>query len=137
MLYGSGVKKKVERRRRQRKFPYERFKRVGATIQLQDTSDLLEARVFLHDLTPDGVGLFIREELRRGDLVSLAIDIDDGKQLYIKGEIAWCQPWTLETRVLRCDSYPYRAGIKFRFDDIREKNAIIEYCGRIAVRVAA
>lgn len=106
-------------------------KRVPAEVQVDATREVLESRVFLNDLSPTGVGLFINTPLDKGAEVSIVIE--QPKHLFVKGEVAWCQPYTLNTRILSEEVYAYRMGIRFIFDSPEEAETLKRYCDELFI----
>lgn len=102
------------------------FSRVSAEIQIESTKQVLDSRVFLTDLTPSGVGCFVDKALDKGTVV--AIVIEQPKHLFVKGEVIWCSPYTLETKIIATEQFRYRVGIKFLFDDAEDQEALKQYC---------
>ena len=124
MYQGYGPKKKQPTRKASRtKIP---FQRVSAEIRIDSTQEVIEGRVFLNDLSPEGVGCFINVALDKGEQVSLVIE--QPKHIYIKGEIIWCSPYARDTKILTQSQFNFRAGIQFKFDDEEEKAAVRKYC---------
>ena len=126
-MYGIGWKKpRKERRRAARRMPHQRFQRVQVVLKLGEGRRLVHGRIFLNDLTPDGVGLFIEEPLVRGQSVSHVIE--QPEHLYLKGQVAWCGLYTLTARVISVESFRYRVGIRLIFDSAEERAAVRAYC---------
>lgn len=105
------------------------LQRVTAEIQIQSTRDIIQGRVFLTDLSPTGVGLFASASLEKGELVSLVIE--QPRHLFVKGEVAWCIPYTLETKIITSETFSYRIGIKFVFETEEEADTLKKYCEEI------
>jgi hypothetical protein len=139
MYYGFGWKKN-RRKSRDRKatvagpgspkrttpISLERLLRVSAKVQNAETREVITARVFLYDLSPSGVSVFLTAPLSRGDKVFLVIE--HPRHLFIGAEIAWCGLATLNTRVISPESYGFRAYLKFDFETAKEQEAVLRYC---------
>ena len=126
MLRGFSRKPKQRRREKRAEIPFER---VTATIRLDSSRQVVEGRVFLNDLSPKGVGCFVPVSFEKGDSVSVVID--EPKHLFVKGQILWCKPYNLESKVLSNEHFPFRIGIKFQFDSDKEAEAIQTYCSEL------
>ena len=121
----------MERRAQSRKnFPYQRLQRTSAQVQIRETGDVISGRVFLNDLTPDGVGLFLTAPLQKGEEVFLVLEYP--KHLFIRGEVAWCNLYRLNTRIISPENFQYRAGIKFQFDTETDHLIVARYFEEIA-----
>ncbi|MEW6058145.1 MAG: PilZ domain-containing protein [Bdellovibrionota bacterium] len=117
------LKQPQQRKEPRKKIP---FQRVSAEILVESTKAVLEGRVFLNDLSPNGVGCFVNTSIDKGEKISLVIE--QPKHLYLKGEVMWCTPYTTETKILRQEQFQYRIGIKFHFDSPEEAQAVHAYC---------
>lgn len=124
MIRGYGPRKPKQQRKEKRKdLP---FARVSAEIQLDSTKEVAESRVFLNDLSPTGVGCFVIEPIDKGEKVSLVIE--QPKHLFVKGEIMWCTPYTLDTKIISSEQFRYRVGIRFEFESTEEAAAVKAFC---------
>lgn len=125
MMRGFGSKKPKQQRQKARKnIP---FLRVSAEIMIESSKAVADSRVFLNDLSPTGVGVFTNLAIEKGEAVSLVIE--QPRHLFVKGQIMWCAPYTLNTKVLTSqEQFRYRIGIKFVFNDDEERNALKKYC---------
>lgn len=105
------------------------FHRVSAEIQITSTRQTSEARVFLTDLAPEGVGIFLPIPLSKGDMVNLVIN--QPKHLFVKGKVTSCAPYTLNNKVISTENFSYRIGIQFVFDSPEEKANVKKYCDEL------
>jgi hypothetical protein len=128
MLRGFGPRKggKQKRKSSRKDLP---FLRVPAKLMVDKTKEVVECRVFLSDLSADGVGCFSNLSLDKGEVIALVIE--QPKNLFVKGEIAWCQPYSLDTKVISTENFKFRMGIKFLFDEPEEKRAIQNYINEL------
>ncbi len=119
-------KRAVERRARARKnFPNQRLQRTSAQIQIRETGDVITGRVFLSDLTPDGVGIFLTAPLQKGEEVFLVLEYP--KHLFIRAEVVWCNLYRRSTPIISAENFQYRAGIKFQFDTETDQLLVSRY----------
>lgn len=130
MFYGSRWKKKLfnpsrNPNRGRQNLPYQRFQRTSAQLQLAATGEVTNGRVFLHDLGEEGVSIFLTAPVKRGAEVYLVIN--QPKHLFVRGEVAWCGIYRLNTRVISAENYQYRANIRFRFETAEERELITRY----------
>lgn len=123
-MRGFGPKKasKQQRRDKRKEIP---FFRVKASIQISSTKTVAEARVMLNDLSAAGVGCFVNTAIEKGEKVALVIE--NPKHIYLSGEVVWCSPYTLSTKILSTEQFKYRVGIKFHFDTAEEQDAIKKF----------
>jgi len=110
--------------------PRGRFRRTLAQIQIQETGQIIAGRVFLHDLSPEGVGVFLSGAVARGDNVSIVIS--KPRAIYLRGTVVWCALYANKTRVLSVDNFRYRARIHFLFDSQDDRAEVAKYCESIA-----
>jgi Tfp pilus assembly protein PilZ len=101
------------------------MQKVQAEIQVDSSKEVVPAKVLLNDLSLTGVGLFTEAPLPISDYVSLVIEYP--RHLYVKGKVIWCTPYTFDTKIITQEHYPYRAGIKFIFDNEQEQKNVQEY----------
>ncbi len=111
------------------------FQRVTAEIQIQSSKEVIASRVLLSDLNPKGVGLFVHNPIEKGEKIALVIE--QPKHLYVRGEVIWCAPYSLDTKVLMQESFPFRIGIKFIYDSPAEKQTMETYCAELNKKMAA
>src|SRR5262245_39304051 len=119
MFYGSKWKKKLfaparNSNRARKNLPYQRFQRTGAQLQLAETGQVITGRVFLHDVSEASAGIFLTEPVKRGEQVYVVIN--EPKHLFLRGEVAWCGLYRLNTRVLSTENFQYRATVRLRFE---------------------
>lgn len=101
------------------------MQRVHAEIQVEATKQVVDARVFLNDLSTTGVGLFAHDNLVPGENISVVIE--QPRHLYVKGVVVWCSPYTMTTKIITAETFNYRAGIRFIFDTEEERKTIADY----------
>ncbi|MBI3555788.1 MAG: PilZ domain-containing protein [Deltaproteobacteria bacterium] len=119
-------KRAVERRARARKnLPHQRLQRTSAQIQIRETGDVIAGRVFLSDITPDGVGVFLAAPLQKGEEVFLVLE--HPKHLFLRAEVVWCNLYRRDTRIISAENFQYRAGIKFQFDTESDQLLVNRY----------
>ena len=114
-------KKAVEKK----KLPSMRFQRVSAQVQCENTDEIFAGRVFLHDLSEAGVGVFLKEPLRKGQRVFIVIE--QPRHFFMRGEVAWCALFRLNSCVISPEIYQYRAGIRFIYDDVVDREIVGNY----------
>lgn len=123
MIRGYGPRKPKQKRKVTRvEIP---FQRVSAEIKVDSNGEINESRVILNDLTPLGVGCFINVPLDKGEMVSIVIE--QPKHLFLKGQVEWCKPYTLDTKIISEENFRYRIGIKFVFDTPEEAAEVKKY----------
>lgn len=127
--YGSKKPNRQHRREKRREIP---FHRVSAEIKLEESEEVTASRVFLNDLSPAGVGCFVPMAIDKGQKVSMVIE--QPKHLFVKGEVMWCTPYTLNTKVLSPEQFSYRIGIRFSFESDAEREAVATYCNDLYVK---
>lgn len=128
MHYGNGWlrNRNSERRARARKnLPQKHLQRTTAQLQIRSTGEVLNGRVFLHDLTPDGVGLFLTEPVGFGEDVFLVLEYP--KHLFVRAQVVWCNLYRRSSRVISVENYQYRAGVKFQFDTETDQLLVTRY----------
>jgi hypothetical protein len=127
MIRGYGSRKPNQKKKTAKKaVPLQR---VSAEIMIEETKEVFDGRVFLSDLNTAGVACFVNSELPKGAVISVVIE--QPKHLYLRGEVAWCTPYTLDTKVLSIDRFDYRIGIKFIFETPQEAEEIKNYINEI------
>jgi hypothetical protein len=124
MIRSSAPRKKVQKRRVQRD-PIP-FARVKAEIQLESSHKVAESRVFLTDMSPSGLGCFVNFQIDKGEKVSVVIE--QPKHLFVKGEVIWCSPYTLDTKIISSEFFRFRIGVRFTFDTPEEEQALKQFC---------
>lgn len=124
MIRGPGPKKPNRQQRYVKRKPIP-FLRVRATIKVESTSETLESRVFLNDLSPTGIGCFVNTPIDIGQKV--AVVLEKPKQIYLNGEIIWCAPYAHDSKVLSAERYNYRVGIKLIFDSPEQAEIVKQY----------
>lgn len=124
VMRGFGPKKsnKQQRGAKRKEIPFFRLK---ANIQITSTKTVAEARVMLNDLSPAGVGCFVNTAIDKGEKVALVIE--NPKRIYLQGEVIWCSPYTLSTKILSTEQYKYRVGIKFNFETAEEQDIVKKF----------
>lgn len=133
--YGPKKPKHVpDRRSRERGVvPPEGFVRINVQVQIAGTEDITNGRIFLHDLTVDGVGIFLPHALPKGSEIFFVIE--HPRHLFLRGRVAWCNLFQLNTRVITAENFQYRAGIKFDFDTHEDRTLVGEYFNELTGRV--
>lgn len=124
MMRGFGPRKPKQSRSKGRK--HIPFARVSAEIMITATKQIVDSRVFLNDLSPTGVGCFTNTHVDKGENISLVIE--QPRHLFVKGQVLWCTPYTMSTKILSQETFKYRVGIKFIFADEEEKAALRKFC---------
>src|SRR6185437_13706820 len=120
-----------KRERDRYKIPFH-IKRVVAQIQLQvagSEPQKIEARTLLNDFSPKGMGLFSAHRFNQGDEV--IVTIDSPERIQVKGKITWCQEYYVAGKVLKTQSFSYRAGIQFAFASADEEAAVKKFCNEL------
>lgn len=108
------------------------IRRVTAELTVTSSQIKTTTHILLNDLTPTGVGLFLDHYLEKGEVITLKID--HPQPLSVKGEIAWCNFYSLQTKILSDKAYRYRAGVKFVFDTEEEKKVVQKYYDDLQAR---
>jgi hypothetical protein len=139
MFYGYISKKKrilsdvglaMERRHFSRKrIPARLFQRVTAQIQVVQTGQVLNGRVFLHDLTANGVGIFLTEQIKPETEINLVIE--QPRHLFFKARVKWCSLHQINMRVITAESFGWRAGLQFEFDLPADRELVERYCAEL------
>lgn len=136
MFYGSGWKTlryRNEFRSSRKNFPTDRLRRITAQVQVGSSGDILAGRVFLNDLTTNGLGIFLPAPLSRGEKVFIVLE--QPKHLFVAGEIAWCVLYRLNTRVISAENFQYRAAIRFLFENESDRGMIARYIDELCLKV--
>ena len=105
------------------------IKRVDITVTLQVPGGepvKINARSLLNDFSPGGMGVFCGHKFNADDEVT--ITFESPKKIEIKGRIAWCQEYYVVGKVLKAQSFSYRAGIQFKFATPEEEKAVQDFC---------
>ena len=100
---------------------------VPGELRIDAIGKTMEAKAFVHDVSPSGIGLSVESALKIGTAVTLTLECPN--PLTLVGPVAWCSQFDVHSiKDGSPDNLPYRAGIKF--DD--ELNALVEqfkrYC---------
>ena len=127
MIRGYGSRKPNQKKKTPKKVVP--LQRVSAEIMIEETKEVFDGRVFLSDLNAAGVACFVHSDIPKGAVVSIVIE--QPKHLYVRGEVTWCTPYTLDTKVLSIDRFEYRVGIKFVFETPQEAEEIKNYINEI------
>lgn len=122
MNYGIKKSKPGEAQRKKKRNAVPRFYRVPVTIRRERGGAVTVGRIMLSDLAIGGVGIFLPEPIAKDERVTIVIEHPHA--IYIKGEIAWCTLYNMNSRVLSAESLGYRAYVKFRFDSTEEREAL-------------
>ena len=126
MIRGSPKQSKQRRKGARKQVP---FQRVSAEIQIDSSKKIAASRVFLNDLNPTGMGCFCSISIAKGELVTIVLE--QPKHLYVKGTVMWCTPYNMDSKVLSTESFKFRMGIRFNFEDDEEKNALQKFCDEL------
>lgn len=108
------------------------IKRVAITVTLNAPGAepvKIDARALLNDLSPTGMGLFSAHKFNADDEVT--ITFESPSKIELKGRIAWCQEYYVVGKVLKTQSYSYRAGIQFKFATPEEEKAVQDFCNEL------
>ena len=108
------------------------IKRVAITVTLHSPGAepvILEARALLNDLSLTGMGLFTAHKFSADD--EITITFESPRKIEIKGRIAWCQEYYVVGKILKTQSFSYRAGIQFKFATPEEEKAVQEFCDEL------
>jgi len=130
MLRGFGPRRPKQQRQKERK--HIPFYRVSAEIMIESTKEVANSRVFLNDMSPTGVGCFTNIPIEKGEVISLVIE--QPRHLFVKGQVLWCSPYSMSTKVLSQETFKFRVGIKFSFTDDEEREAIKKFCQDLYVQ---
>lgn len=95
------------------------LKRFNAEVTEEKSGKKLLARVFLVDISYDGVGLFVSESLDPGERVSVQLYSRTNQHLLINGTVLWTAKQRESTNIIRSRPYPFRCGIQF--DEMSQK----------------
>jgi hypothetical protein len=131
-LFGRIAKKGDRRKTKRDQIPYQRFQRHNAEVRIKQGDVVCDGRVFLHDLTPDGVGLFVELAFERNQELELVVH--GPRKLYLKGKVVWREDSHMTSRVIRARSYPYRIGVKLDFDNKEDREVVRLYCEELSIR---
>jgi hypothetical protein len=106
------------------------MKRVPGEMRVAHTNQTLRCRVFLHDISPKGVGIFVESKVEVGAKVDLIIEAP--KHLFLKAEVTWCGESNLTPNVIsQGGQFPYRVGLTFVFQSPEEEAELKKYCEQI------
>lgn len=106
------------------------MKRVPGEMRLQHTNEVIKVRVFLHDISPGGVGLFCERAVEIGSKVDLVLEVP--KHLFVRGTVVWCAEAGVTSHVISTETFHYRAGLTFQFDSKGAEDEFKKYCDEIA-----
>ena len=110
------------------------MKRAPGELRVEHNNQKVRCRVFLHDITPGGVGLFCESRIDVDSKVELVIEVP--KPLYLKARITWCCEAGTTSHVISAKNFAYRAGLEFIFDSKEAEEEFKRYCIEIE-RMAA
>ncbi|OFZ21024.1 MAG: hypothetical protein A2X94_06745 [Bdellovibrionales bacterium GWB1_55_8] len=129
--------KKRERERLQQQF---HLRRVSVSLKLEPAASAppdapaeaitLLARAVLNDLSPQGIGLFVSQQLTSGEILSLTIH--GHKPLEVRGRVVASQEFDNGSHILSQQHFTCRVGIQFIFDSPEKEREVKEYCQSIA-----
>ena len=120
-----GAKKKSLRKQNKRVF--SSFFRFNAEVRNTRTKKVTPCRALLPDLSKQGVALFLSEKLKPGSRVSVCIHRHEGNFLVIPGIIKWCKHHHYGSKIMASDPFPFRAEIKFDFQDPEMEKALCQF----------
>jgi hypothetical protein len=108
------------------------LKRVQAELKVADpgqTPTVTSARVLLNDISPKGMGLFSASPFLPG--TEIALTLSSPRQVYLRGRVAWCQEYDVDSKILSKNQFSYRVGIEFLFDSEAEEKSLKAFCEEI------
>ena len=120
-----------KRERDRNRMPFH-IKRVAIKITLQVPGAdpvVIDARTLLNDLSSGGMGLFSAHKFNADDEV--VVTFESPKKIEIKARIAWCQEYFVVGKVLKSQSFSYRAGLQFKYASPEEEKAVQEFCDEL------
>ena len=95
----------------------------------------IHARLVLNDLAPEGALLFSAKPLEGGQWVQ--VQLSEPAPFLAQGRVTACAPLDISPRVQTAEHFLYRVRIDFSFQNAAEKDAVIEYCNRLAGTILA
>ena len=127
MFYGSRFKKQRKSRTAQTRkdFPRARVARTTAQVQIKETNEIVPGRIFLNDLSIQGVGIFLAGPITRGEEVFVVIE--KPRHLFLRGRVAWCTLFRMQRKIISLENFDYRARIQFSFDSEEDKEVVKKY----------
>ena len=118
----------AKRRKDRVKIP---MKRVPAELRVEHTNEVVRARVFLHDISPTGVGLFTEHRIEVGAKVDLVIEAP--KHIFLKTTVAWSAEAGNTSHIITTGgTYPYRVGLDIHFESPEQEEEFKKYCSQIS-----
>jgi hypothetical protein len=119
--------KKREKERNRRPLHLKRVVgEIKVTGGLGQTPTVTQARVVLNDFSPKGVGVFSNAALEQGQEISLTLN--DPKRFYARAKVVYCQEYGSESHIVSEQSYQFRVGLQFLFENDEEKKEVEKYC---------
>ncbi len=109
------------------------LKRVQCDLKvggLGAPQELIEARALLNDLSPVGIGIYTAQGIRPGDEATLTIA--QPKPFFVKGLVVWCHELEPSKRIISVNSFPYRIGVRFLFQNDEERETVRKFCLELA-----
>ncbi len=103
--------------------------RPGADAPVQ--CDIVNAQVFLTDISSVGMHLFSEAPLTVGQILEAVILDPIETQVY--GQVISCKNVLLGSRVFSANPFPYRASLKFYFASPEGQAAFKKYCADLAM----
>jgi hypothetical protein len=106
--------------------------RADVSITLVDddgTPKEISGRALLTDFKPKGIYLYSTERLPPN--LEVIFEIHHPDHFRIVAKIIWCQYQPSSSRVLTEQSFHYRVGMGFHFENEEESNKFTEFCTRI------
>lgn len=122
----------MKQRERDRNRSNFHIKRVAISLLLQVPGGeplKIDARALLNDFSASGMGLFTAHNFNPDD--EITITFDSPRKIEIKGRVAWCQQYHVVGKVIKAQSFSFRAGIQFRFTSEEEEKAVKDFCDEL------
>jgi hypothetical protein len=110
-----------------------RLKRVRAEVKILGSLNappVTEVRLFLNDISADGLGLFSGAPMMVGD--EIALTMEEPKRFYVRGRIIACVEQNANSKVVSQSAPSYRVTIQFTFDGSAEREQVKLFCEDIA-----
>lgn len=87
---------------------------------------------FISDFSESSVGVYLAEKLSKGNHVRVAFESAEGEAY--RGEVIWCNRYTLDQHFVGHRTMSYRVGIKLRFSSEAERQRYSNYYASIKAR---
>ena len=105
------------------------MKRVPGEMRLHFSGKIIKVRVFLHDISSKGVGLFVETKVEVGATVDLVIEME--KSVFVKGKVVWCAESGATSNVISSENFKYRAGLDFYFENPETEKEFRDFCSYV------